>query len=352
MTSRWIEKACPMPSAAHEAAARERQSQLTKPPGSLGRLEELAIALAALQATDRPRAVAAPIILFAGDHGVTAQNISAFPAAVTVEMLRNFASGGAAVAVLARELGVPLMVVDAGTLATDPIAGVVSDKTRRGTRDFTVEAAMTADDRDEALAAGRRAVETAGPADLVLFGEMGIGNTTSAAAIACALLGKPPAEIAGAGTGLDQAGIAHKIDVIARGLARHELEGSSAPDARRVLETVGGLEIAALVGAIVAAAQRGSPVLVDGFIVTVAALAATRLNPSVRPWLLFAHRSAERGHAAVLAALAAEPILDLGLRLGEGSGAASALAVLRLACALHNGMATFAEAAVSNRDAP
>jgi nicotinate-nucleotide--dimethylbenzimidazole phosphoribosyltransferase len=350
MTSRWIETACPAPSAAHEAAARERQSQLTKPPGSLGRLEELAITLAALQATDRPRAAAAPIILFAGDHGVTAQNISAFPAAVTVEMLRNFASGGAAVAVLARELGVPLIVVDAGTLATQPIAGVISDKTRRGTRDFTVEAAMTGDDLDEALAAGRRAVETAGKADLVLFGEMGIGNTTSAAAIACALLDKPPAEVAGAGTGLDRAGIAHKVAVIAQGLARHDLAGAGV-DARRVLQTVGGLEIAALAGAIAAAAQRGSPVLVDGFIVTVAALAATRLNPTVRPWLMFAHTSAERGHGAVLEALAADPILDLGLRLGEGSGAAAALAILRLACALHNGMATFAEAAVTNRDA-
>ncbi|WP_439542473.1 nicotinate-nucleotide--dimethylbenzimidazole phosphoribosyltransferase [Hyphomicrobium sp.] len=351
MTSRWIETVCPTPSVANEAAARERQSQLTKPPGSLGRLEDLAVTLAALQATDRPRAAAAPIILFAGDHGVTAQNISAFPAAVTVEMLRNFASGGAAVAVLARELGVPLMVVDAGTLAKEPMAGVTSDKTRRGTRDFTVEAAMTGDELDEALAAGRRAVETAGPADLVLFGEMGIGNTTSAAAIASALLGKPPAEVAGAGTGLDEAGIAHKIAVIAQGLARHDLARAGV-DPRRVLQTVGGFEIAALAGAIVAAAQRGCPVLVDGFIVTAAALVATRLNAGVRPWLMFSHVSAERGHATVLEALSADPILDLGLRLGEGSGAASALAILRLACALHNGMATFAEAAVTNRDAP
>jgi nicotinate-nucleotide--dimethylbenzimidazole phosphoribosyltransferase len=350
MTSRWIETVCPAPSAAHEAAARKRQSQLTKPQGSLGRLEELAITLAALQATDRPRAAAAPIILFAGDHGVTAQNISAYPAAVTVEMLRNFASGGAAVAVLARELDVPLIVVDAGTLATEPMDGVIDDKSRRGTRDFTVEPAMTVDDLDEALAAGRRAVETAGQSDLVLLGEMGIGNTTSATAVACALLERLPVDIAGAGTGLDEAGIAHKAAVIEQGLARH---GLSAPrvEARRALETVGGLEIAALVGAIVAAAQRGSPVIIDGFIVTVAALVATRLNPSVRPWLMFAHRSAERGHATVLEALEAKPVLDLGLRLGEGSGAASALAILRVACALHNGMATFAEAAVTNRDA-
>ncbi len=347
-TSHWIEASCPEPSPAHEEAARARQAVLTKPPGSLGRLEALAIALAALQASERPSARRAPIILFAGDHGVTAQGISAFPAAVTVEMLRNFAAGGAAIAVLARTLDVPLTVVDAGTLAEQPIAGVVTDKPRRGTRDFTAEPAMTPDELDFALAAGRRAVEAAGEADLLLFGEMGIGNTTAAAAVVAALTGRPPQEIAGAGTGLDADGIARKVEVVARGLVLHGLaDGGASP--RRILETVGGLEIAALAGAILSAAQRGVPVLVDGFIVSAAALAATRLNGGVRPWLLFAHRSAERGHGAVLDALDADPILDLGLRLGEGSGAATALAVLRQACALHNEMATFAEAAVSNR---
>lgn len=348
MPKSWIEAACPLPSVSHEAAARDRQQRLTKPAGSLGVLETLAITLAALQATERPRAAKAPIILFAGDHGVTAQNVSAYPAAVTVEMLKNFASGGAAVSVLARELGVPLTVVDAGTLAAAPMAGIVSDKPHCGTRDFTIEAAMTATERDFALAAGRRAVEAAGEADLVLFGEMGIGNTTSAAAIAAALLAKAPSEIAGAGTGLDGAGIAHKVRVIETGLARHALT-QSAPSPLAVLASVGGFEIAALAGAIIAAAQAGRPVLVDGFIVTVAALTATRINPSCRPWLIFSHTSAEQGHALVLAGLDARPILDLNLRLGEGSGAATALAVLRLACALHNGMATFEEAAVSGR---
>lgn len=351
MPSTCIEIPCPAPSAAHEAAARARQAALTKPAGSLGILETLAITLASLQATNRPRAALAPIILFAGDHGVTAQGISAYPASVTVEMLRNFASGGAAVAVLARELGVPLTVIDAGTRAAEPIPGVVVDKPRAGTRDFTVEPAMTHAELDDALAAGRRAVDAAGPADLMLFGEMGIGNTTSAAAVAAALLARPPAEIAGAGTGLDTGGIAHKVRVIEAGLVRHGL-GTSEADPRRALAAVGGLEIAALAGAIVAAAQAGRPVLVDGFIVTVAALAATRLNPSCVPWLLFAHRSAERGHGAVLDALGARPMLGLDLRLGEGSGAAIALGVLRLACALHNGMATFEEAAVSGRTAP
>lgn len=351
MPATWIATPCPAPSAAHEAAARARQASLTKPAGSLGTLEALAITLAALQATERPRAATAPIILFAGDHGVTAQGISAFPASVTVEMLRNFAAGGAAIAVLARELGAPLTVVDVGTLAAEPLPGVVTDKPRHGTRDFTAGPAMTESELEFALAAGRRAVEAAGPADLVLFGEMGIGNTTAAAAVAAALLGKPPAAIAGTGTGLDAAGLAHKVRVIEAGLARHGLAGG-AVEPRRVLACVGGLEIAALAGAIVAAAQAGRPVLVDGFIVTVAALAAVRLNPTCRPWLIFSHRSAEQGHAAVLDALGAAPVLDLNLRLGEGSGAATALAVLRLACALHNDMATFAEAAVSGRSAP
>lgn len=347
----WIEKPCPVPSARHEASARSRQAVLTKPAGSLGVLEELAVTLAALQATERPRAASAPIVLFAGDHGVTAQGISAYPSAVTVEMLKNFASGGAAVAVLARELGVSLTVVDAGTLAIEPVPGTVVDKPRRGTRDFTIEPALTDEELDFAFAAGRRAVESAGPADLMLFGEMGIGNTTSAAAVAAALLGRRPADIAGAGTGLDATGIAHKVKVIEAGLARHGLDNGEA-DPLRVLGSVGGLEIAALTGAIIATAQAGRPVLVDGFIVTVAALAATRLNPSSTPWLIYSHRSAERGHATVLDALAARPVLELNLRLGEGSGAATALAVLRLACALHNGMATFAEAAVSGRTEP
>jgi nicotinate-nucleotide--dimethylbenzimidazole phosphoribosyltransferase len=348
MSDHWINEPCPVPSEQHEAAARARQAVLTKPAGSLGTLEALAITLAALQATERPRAAVAPVILFAGDHGVTAQGISAFPSAVTVEMLKNFAAGGAAISVLARELGVPLAVVDAGTLAEAPMDGVVTDKPRRGTRDFSREPAMTSEELDFAFAAGRRAVERAGKSDLLIFGEMGIGNTTSAGAVAAALLARPAADIAGAGTGLDDKGIAHKSRVIDEALALHGLAGGKV-DPLRVLACVGGLEIAALAGAVIAAAQARIPVLVDGFIVTAAALAATRINRRVRPWLIFSHRSAEQGHRTVLAALEAAPVLDLNLRLGEGSGAATALAVLRLACALHNGMATFAEAAVSGR---
>lgn len=347
----WLETPCPAPSEEHRARAEERQGQLTKPAGSLGRLERLAVELAALQATDHPRAHIAPILVFAGDHGVTARGISAFPSEVTVQMLANFASGGAAIAVLARELGQTLSVIDAGTRAAETIPGVIVDRPCLGSRDFTVEAALSPVERDHALDCGRRAIArtlSARP-DLVILGEMGIGNTTSAAAIVCALTGEDPLAVAGAGTGLDDAGRRHKAEVIARGLKLHGLRGAAAEPAAAmdVLSAVGGLEIAALTGAIVAAAHNRIPVLVDGFIVSACALAAARINPSCRPWMIFSHASAERGHRIALDALAAHPLLDLELRLGEASGAAVALPIVRLACALHNSMATFAEAAVS-----
>ncbi|MGJ5177699.1 nicotinate-nucleotide--dimethylbenzimidazole phosphoribosyltransferase [Bradyrhizobium oligotrophicum] len=345
----WIKLDCATPSEAHRQAALTRQAQLTKPLGALGRLEEVAVELAALQAADRPGADRVPVVLFAGDHGIAAQGVSAYPPEVTVQMLHNFAGGGAAISVLARSLGCPLEVVDVGTLASEPVPGVVIDKQRRGTRDFSIEPALTPEEVAFACEAGRRAVtrQADHAPQLVIFGEMGIGNTTSAAAIAAALLSAAPADIVGSGTGLDADGRARKAAVIADALTRHGLtSGSSVGD---VLAAVGGLEIIAMAGAIIAAAQRRWPVLVDGFIVSVAALAAVGLNPSCRPWLLFSHRSAERGHALVLEALGAHALIDLDLRLGEASGAATALPIIRLACALHNGMATFAEAAVSGR---
>ncbi|MGJ4973295.1 nicotinate-nucleotide--dimethylbenzimidazole phosphoribosyltransferase [Bradyrhizobium sp. HKCCYLRH1073] len=347
MLPEWISLDCVAPSELHRQAALERQAQLTKPIGALGRLEQVAVELAALQALERPGADRVPVVLFAGDHGIAARGVSAYPPEVTVQMLHNFAAGGAAISVLARSLGCPLEVVDVGTLADEPVPGVVVDKPRRGTRDFSTGAALTPEEVAFAADAGRRAV--ARQADhapqLVIFGEMGIGNTTSAAAIAAALLSCAPADIVGSGTGLDAAGRARKAAVIADALGRHGLTAGAA--VADVLAAVGGFEIIAMAGAIVAAAQRRWPVLVDGFIVSVAALVAVRLNPSCRPWLLFSHRSAERGHAIVLDALGARPLIDLDLRLGEASGAATALPIIRLACALHNGMATFAEAAVS-----
>lgn len=354
MTPHWTARPCPTPSQTHGERAWLRQQQLTKPRGALGRLETLAAELAALQGRDRPQAARVPVIVFAGDHGVAAQGVSAYPAEVTVQMLHNFAGGGAAISVLARELGLPLHVVDAGTLADRPVPGVHTDKPCLGTADFSITAAMTPPERDHALEAGRRAVEeaTRPGADVLVLGEMGIGNTAAASTLGCALAGLPSAALVGAGTGLDDARIRHKRDVVERALALHGGPISRSPTpALEALGRVGGLEIAALAGAILAAAQRGVPVLVDGFIVSVAALVAVRLNPGARPWLLFSHRSAERGHACVLDVLEADTLLQLDLRLGEGSGAALAVPLLRLACALHNGMATFEQAAVSGSDA-
>jgi nicotinate-nucleotide--dimethylbenzimidazole phosphoribosyltransferase len=344
----WVYKECPAISTGHREAARVRQGELTKPAGALGRLEALAIELAGLQHTDRPRAARVPIVVFAGDHGVVAQNVSAYPQGVTIAMMANFAAGGAAISVLARELGSSLEVVDAGTRAEAPLPGIVTDKPRRGSRDFSTEAALEPAEVAFALGCGERAVRRAvAPApDLLVLGDMGIGNTTSAAAIASALLGIAAEAIAGYGTGLDAAGRARKARLIDAALARHGLTEAS-PE--RILCAVGGLEIAAISGAMIAAAQHRIPVLVDGFIVSVAALVASRLNSSCRPYLIFSHRSAEQGHRLVLEALDARPLLDFDLRLGEGSGAALALPILRLACALHNQMATFAEAAVPDR---
>jgi nicotinate-nucleotide--dimethylbenzimidazole phosphoribosyltransferase len=349
MLPEWVHQECPHISVAHRDAAFVRQCELTKPAGALGRLEVLAIELAGLQHTDRPRAACAPIIIFAGDHGVAVQGVSAYPQDVTIAMMANFAAGGAAISVLARELGSSLEVVDAGTLAGAPVPGVVTDKPRRGSLDFSLGSALEAADVRFAFDCGQRAVAraAANAPDILILGEMGIGNTTSAAAIATALLGKDAETIAGSGTGLDAAGRERKARLIAAALAHHGLVSDASPE--RILCAVGGLEIAAICGAIIAAAQRRIPILVDGFIVSVAALVASRLNPSCRPFLIFSHRSAEQGHRLVLDALDARPLLDLDLRLGEGSGAAIALPILRLACALHNGMATFAEAAVPGR---
>ncbi|MBI1384064.1 MAG: nicotinate-nucleotide--dimethylbenzimidazole phosphoribosyltransferase [Rhizobiales bacterium] len=357
----WLAAPVPTPSREHAAAAAARQGQLTKPAGALGRLEEIAIRLAGQQRRERPRIERPEVIVFAGDHGIAAQGVSAYPAEVTVQMIANFVNGGAAISVLARAQGARLSVVDAGTLASSPIPGAITDKPCCGTRDFSRTAALTRRELAHALGAGRRAVgrAIADGADLMILGEMGIANTTTAAAIAAALTGRAPEQLVGRGTGLDEAGVAHKASVVAAALAHHGLlagpgavaSGREADHALAVLEAVGGLEIAALSGAIVRAAQAGLPVLVDGFIVTVAALAALRLNPSAGDWLLYSHRSQEAGHAIVLEALDARPLVDLAMRLGEGSGAAVALSIVRLALAVHDGMATFEEAAVAGRSA-
>jgi nicotinate-nucleotide--dimethylbenzimidazole phosphoribosyltransferase len=346
MTNEWWLAPVEAPCALSAQAARLRQAQLTKPAGSLGRLEEIAIALAGWQGRETPSLERIWISLFAADHGVAAEGVSLFPQAVTGEMLRNFAAGGAAISVLARDLGARLELVDLGTVNdVGPLPGVRHVRIAPGTRNFCCEPAMDGAQFEQALGAGRASVAQAREAHCQLFiaGEMGIGNTTAAAALVAALLGLDPAAVVGAGTGLDADGIAHKARVIERAFALHAAEPG---DAITCACAFAGFEIVAMAGAFIAAAQARLPVLVDGFIAGSAALLATRLNPGVRDWMLFGHRSAERGHARVLDALDARPLLDLGMRLGEGSGAAVAVPLLRAACSLHAGMATFAEAAI------
>ena len=332
------------------ADAEARQMQLTKPPGALGQLETIAIRLAAMQGTVMPSMDDVHITLFAADHGVATRGVSAFPQAVTVEMLRNFSRGGAAINVLARSLGATLNVINLGT-ASDPgpLEHVIDCHLGAGTADFVEQAAMTEQQFYDALNAGRQAGERAARAKGHLFigGEMGIGNTTSAAAIACALLGKDAGELTGPGTGLDTRGVSRKAEIIASALAQHK---SAAGNPLEILRCLGGFEIVALTGAYLSCAHTGLPVLVDGFISSVAALAAVAISPDAADWFFYSHASAEPGHAHVMAALDARPLLDLGLRLGEGSGAAVAVPLLRLACELHKGMATFAEAGVSEKN--
>lgn len=343
----WLGIPAAVPDAGARRAAEARQAQLTKPPGALGRLETIAIQLAALQATPRPCLDQVHITVFAADHGVAAAGVSAFPQAVTAEMVRNFARGGAAISVAARSLGASLDVINLGTVQDPgPLAGVQDCRLGPGTADFTREPAMTEYQLARALGCGRQAVERARLAGAQLFigGEMGIGNTSAATALACALLDAAPDRLVGPGTGLDAAGIRRKAEVIQRALDCHAGHLDTPLEA---LHRLGGFEIAALTGACIAGAHIGLPVLVDGFISSVAALAAARLCPGAAAWFLFSHASAEPGHGAILEALAARPLLDLGMRLGEGSGAAVAVPLLRTACALHNEMATFAEAGIS-----
>jgi nicotinate-nucleotide--dimethylbenzimidazole phosphoribosyltransferase len=346
------------------AAAQAALDAKTKPVGALGRLEALAARLAVAQGTLRPRAERARVVVFAADHGVAAEGVSAYPSAVTREMVRTFAAGGAAVCVLARAAGAELEVVDVGVDAEPfALAGVVDARVRRGSRNLAREAAMTAGECDRALAAGRAAARRAAEmgADVLVPGEMGIGNTTSAAALVSALAGAPPAATVGRGTGVDDARLAHKRAVVAGALARHALGAAPArgpADARRALERVGGLELAAMAGAALEGAARGLVVVVDGYIATAAALAAAHLDPAVLPALVFAHRSAEPGHAVALGAFAAlglpaddaRPLLDLDLRLGEGTGGVLALPLLRAAARVLGEMATFEQAGVSGAE--
>ncbi|MFO1494259.1 MAG: nicotinate-nucleotide--dimethylbenzimidazole phosphoribosyltransferase [Lysobacterales bacterium] len=328
------------------AAAAAAMARKTMPTGALGRLQALAIDLAARQRTLSPRVERTRVIVYAADHGVSLDGVSAYPRAVTAQMLRNFAEGGAAVCVLARTLGVELEVVDVGVdRDPEPLPGVAQASVMRGSHNLRVQAAMSPAQCAAALAVGRAALRRADGVDALGLGEMGIGNTTAASALLAALTGASPADCVGPGTGLAGAALAHKQAVVAQALAR--LRPGS--DAMTVLAELGGLEIAALVGCILEAAQTGIAVVVDGFIVTVAALVATRIDPACAESLIYAHRSAEPAHQLALEALGAEPLLDLGMRLGEGTGAVLAMPLLRAAAAILREMATFESAAVADR---
>lgn len=321
--------AAPAPDAAALDGARERNAQLTKPPGALGRLEELAEWYAGWRGDARPRLDAPQVIVFAGNHGVTAQGVSAFPAEVTVQMVANFEAGGAAINQLAKAFGAQMDVV---ALELD-----------RPTADFTQGPAMDEVELVTALAAGWQAVDPR--ADLLVVGEMGIGNTTSAAALAHALFGGAPEDWVGRGTGVDAAGLALKARVVAAGNAANP---GAASDALEALRCLGGRELAAMAGAIARARAERIPVILDGFICTAAAAALEKAVPGALDHAVAGHVSAEAAHGKLLDSLGKTPLLSLGMRLGEGSGAALAIGVLKGAIACHSGMATFAEAGVSD----
>lgn len=314
-----------------EAAAIARQGQLTKPPGSLGRLESLVAWLARWQGRARPRLDRVRIGVFAGNHGVAARGVSAFPSEVTVQMVANFAAGGAAINQLAAFAGAELQV-----------EAIELD---RPTADFTAAPAMTAAEFLAALDVGARCVTP--DCDLFVVGEMGIANTTVAAALCAALLGGGAARWAGRGTGVDDDGLQRKCAAIEAGLARHH---TVLGDPLAIAAALGGRELAAIAGAVLAARAMRVPVLLDGFVTTAAVLPLARLNPALLDHCRAGHVSAEAAHRMLLQQIALDPLLDLGMRLGEASGAAVAIALLRAAIACHDGMATFAEAGVSDKD--
>ena len=316
----------------------------TKPRGSLGRLEELAAQVAVARGSPRSALARAALVIFIADHGIAASGVSAFPQSVTREMARNFLADGAAATVFARTLDIPVTLVDAGMREPLPHPRLLDRRIAPGTANFTTGPAMSAAECESALDRGR---EIGGrmDCDALCLGEMGIGNTSSAALIAHKLLGHPIAQLAGPGSGLDPAGVERKREVLLQAAART----SPRLDASQALAEYGGFEIAMLTGAMLGAAAARRMVLVDGFIATAAALAAVRLEPGCRGNLVFSHQGAEPGHRLLLESMAAEPLLELGLRLGEGTGALLAWPLLRAAAAILDGMASFEEAGVSGK---
>ncbi len=339
------------PDAEAEKAAAARLDSLTKPPGSLGRLEEIVRRYAAIRSDPSATVGRAAIAVFVADHGVAEAGVSAYPKAVTLEMLRNIGAGGAAISVLARKLGYELIVTDVGvetdTSAT-PFAGVRYRRVGSGTRNFLHGPAMSLDESRRAVETGiETAREAAGRGvTLIGIGEMGIANSTPATAVLAAVTGIPPARLAGRGTGVDDAGMNRKIKAVEAALKLHR---SSCGDGLAMLAAIGGFEIAAMAGVCLGGAAARMPVVVDGFIATAAAAASIKIRPGLGSYLFFSHRSAEGGHALALEALGARAILDLDMRLGEGTGSALAMNVIENALALFHQMATFASAGVSGK---
>lgn len=321
----------------------------TKPPGSLGRIEDLALQMAGAQNTEEPSADPARLFIFAGDHGLTTEGVSAWPSEVTTQMVANFLKGGAAANVFARTNNVDLTIVDAGIIGELPNhPNLIKADIRKGTRNAMVEDALTADELEEALQFGAKI--TAGAAQkgdkVILFGEMGIGNTSSATLLAHVLIGTDLETITGPGAGLDENGVNKKVEILKKVAARKS--GSLSPT--QALQAFGGLEIAMITGGIIGAAANNSVALIDGFIASSAALCALKARPELAPYVVFSHRSEEPGHRAMTQAVDAVPLIDLNLRLGEGTGALLALPLLRNACKMLAEMATFESASISEKE--
>ncbi len=331
--------------------AQAHLDNLTKPPGSLGRLEELARRLCVIRGSLELTQPRPAVAVFAADHGVALSGVSPFPREVTAQMVLNFLAGGAGINAIARQVGASVWVVDVGVDHDfEAVEGLVQAKVARGTADLSREPAMTHEQAEEAILVGARVAGEliAQGHDLLIPGEMGIGNTTPSAALAAAFTGRPPAQVTGRGTGLDDEGLERKIALIDKALALHRPDPS---DPLGTLAKLGGLEIAAICGYCLAAAAQRVPVILDGLISTAGGLVASRLCPAAREYFLAGHASVEVGQAAMLEAMELKPILYLDLRLGEGTGAALAVAVVRAAVAIYNEMATFDSAGVSNKEA-
>lgn len=344
-----VQAICPLDTVAMDAA-RARQNNLTKPPGSLGRLEALSIQVAGITGQARPILKEKAVITCAGDHGVVAQGVSAFPQEVTPQMVHNFLNGGAAINVLARHVGARVIVVDAGVAADfDPQPGLVIKKVAYGTADMTAGPAMSRAQAIQAIEAGIQVVqdEISRGLSMVATGDMGIGNTTPSSAIVAAITGQPVSQVTGRGTGINNEQLAHKAAVIEKALAINQPNPNDALD---VLSKVGGFEIGAIAGVILGAAAHRIPVVIDGFISTAGALIAGELAPLARGYMIAAHVSVEVGHKTMLQHLGLSPCLDFDLRLGEGTGAALVISVVEAACKVLNEMATFESAGVSGAE--